>query len=204
MRIFRLIANACRGLQSEIYHWTAFMASNMPGYSGIWLRGKTAGRIFGFDGKGHYIKPGLKVMYRHKLTTGDRLRIAEGATIWAEGGVSLGSDVLIGPGVKIYSSRHSFDDPDTPIIQQGGVMKPILIEDDVWIGAAAVILLGITIGRGSVIAAGAVVSKSIPAYSLVAGNPARIIGSRRRERETNVSPLKDSGGALGDEILNKV
>lgn len=93
--------------------------------------------------------------------------------------ISIGNNVLIAERVQIIGGNHALDRADIPINQQGeGKQGAIIIEDDVWIGASSIILTGITIGKGSVIAAGSVVTKNVEPYSVVAGNPARFIKSR--------------------------
>jgi galactoside O-acetyltransferase len=112
------------------------------------------------------------------LTIGDRTQLNRGASIDSRGAVYIGRDVLIGPGVKLIAYQHRFDDKDVPVNRQGFVLDGIRIEDDVWIGANAVILAGVTLGKGSIVGAGAVVNRSFPAFSIVAGVPARVIGER--------------------------
>ena len=95
------------------------------------------------------------------------------------GGVTIGDYVSIGHGTSIISSNHGFADPDTPIQLQSSSYAPVTIADNVWIGAKATILAGVTLPSGTVIAAGAVVSKSIAEPDMiVAGVPARVIKSR--------------------------
>tara|TARA_B100000749_G_C18190003_1_gene367510 strand:- start:338 stop:640 length:303 start_codon:yes stop_codon:yes gene_type:complete len=90
--------------------------------------------------------------------------------------ICIGDDVLIGSGVHLYSSNHRFDQRDTPIASQGySPSEDLVIENDVWIGANAIILPGVRVGQHSVIGAGSVVSKSIEPYSVYAGVPARKI-----------------------------
>ncbi|WP_319586143.1 DapH/DapD/GlmU-related protein [uncultured Desulfobulbus sp.] len=98
------------------------------------------------------------------------------------GPVIIGKYVNMGPDVLIHTRNHKTDDP-TIIMQKQGfdVVKPVTIEDDVWIGERVIILPGVTIGQGSVIGAGAVVAKSIPPYSVAVGNPARVVKSRLKE-----------------------
>lgn len=103
--------------------------------------------------------------------------IGEFCVIRGGGGVHIGDRVYLSPMVHIYPSNHVFDDPEVPFIEQGITCQGVTIEDDCWIGAMVVILDGVTIGRGSVVAAGAVVTRSVPARSVVAGVPARIIRS---------------------------
>lgn len=94
------------------------------------------------------------------------------------GGVKIGNGVRIAHNVAVVSSNHVFKDRQVPIRLQGVTSEGITIEDDVWIGGAAQIMDGITIGRGSVIGAGTVVTRSIPAYSVAVGVPARVIKNR--------------------------
>jgi acetyltransferase-like isoleucine patch superfamily enzyme len=100
------------------------------------------------------------------------------SALYGGGKLVIGDYVKIGPQVKIFASNHTFKDRKTRIVDQGMDYKGICIEDDVWIGAGACILDGVTLHKGSVIAAGAVVTESTEAYSIAAGVPARIIGRR--------------------------
>ena len=95
------------------------------------------------------------------------------------GGVEIGKYVQVGPNTVIHSANHNFDDIDLPICKQGHTPKKVKIEDDVWIAAGCIILPGVTIGKGAVIAAGAVVTKDVEPYSVVAGAPAKKIKDRR-------------------------
>lgn len=86
---------------------------------------------------------------------------------------------MMGPNVIIYTQNHRTDRTDIPMREQGMCeIKPVTIEDDVWLGARVCILPGVTIGKGSIIGACAVVSKSIPPYSLAVGNPAKVVKTR--------------------------
>ena len=91
-------------------------------------------------------------------------------------GMQVGNFVMIGPNCSFLSVDHDFRDWKKPMLFQKVLMKPIKIEDDVWIGANVTVLGGVTIGRGAVVGAGAVVTKDVPDYALVVGNPARISG----------------------------
>lgn len=94
--------------------------------------------------------------------------------------VKIGKNVLMGPECYIYTRNHRFDDIDIPIIQQGfSEYKPVEIEDDVWIGSRVTILPGVKIEKGSVIGAGAIVTKDVPKYSVACGNPARVVKNRK-------------------------
>jgi len=99
-------------------------------------------------------------------------------TIYGLGSVSIGSYVAIASYSTVVASNHNFSDRDIYISLQGATGKGISIEDDVWVGANCVILDGVTVGKGSVIAAGSVVTKKVPDYSVVAVVPARLIKKR--------------------------
>lgn len=96
-----------------------------------------------------------------------------------KGPVTIGADVMMGPEVVVFTTDHAFDDASRPMREQGmSATRPVTIEDDVWIGQRALILPGVKVGRGSVIAAGAVVTKDVPPNCVVGGNPARVLRSR--------------------------
>ena len=86
----------------------------------------------------------------------------------------IGKNVMMGPECLIYTRNHRFD--KTKLKYDGYTeTRPVIIKDDVWIGARVIILPGVSIGRGSTVGAGAVVSKSVPEYSVVVGNPAKVV-----------------------------
>jgi acetyltransferase-like isoleucine patch superfamily enzyme len=96
----------------------------------------------------------------------------------AGGGIRIGNNVLIGQNVNLHSENHIFADEGHLIREQGVSYQGIVIEDDVWIGSKVTIVDGVQVGRGSIVGAGSVVTKSIPPYSIVVGVPAKVIGSR--------------------------
>jgi len=91
------------------------------------------------------------------------------------GPVTIGNDVILAQHIVASGLNHNYQDIQQPIHKQGVSVAPIVIEDECWIGANAVVTAGVTIGRHSVIAAGAVVTKDVPPYSVAVGNPARVI-----------------------------
>ena len=91
------------------------------------------------------------------------------------GPVKIGNNVNLAQGITVTALNHNFTDSTKRIDEQGVSTNPVTIEDDIWIGANAVILPGVNIGNHSVVAAGAVVTKDVPAHSLVAGVPAKVI-----------------------------
>jgi acetyltransferase-like isoleucine patch superfamily enzyme len=101
--------------------------------------------------------------------------VGEYSVIRGQGGVTIGDRVYTSPMTQIIAVNHIFDDPDKPFIEQGITAEGIVIEDDVWLGSAAVVTDGVHIGKGAVVAAGAVVTKDVPAHCVVGGVPARLI-----------------------------
>jgi acetyltransferase-like isoleucine patch superfamily enzyme len=99
-------------------------------------------------------------------------------TMYGHGDLTIGNGVLIGPQVTIIPANYGFKERDVPFRLQTPSMKGITIEDNVWIGAGVTVLDGCFIGEGSIIGAGAVVTKDVEPYSIVAGVPAKKIGSR--------------------------
>jgi acetyltransferase-like isoleucine patch superfamily enzyme len=93
--------------------------------------------------------------------------------------IDIGSNVAIGSGTHILAGGHSFEDPETPVIRQERISKGVVIEDNAWIGTGSKILDGVTVGRDSIVGAGSVVTKDVPAYTMVLGNPARVIQKRK-------------------------
>ena len=104
---------------------------------------------------------------------GDHTRIGLHNTII--GPVIIGNHVNLAQGITVTALNHNFEDSEKRIDEQGVSTSTVIIEDDIWIGANAVVLPGVTIGHHSVVAAGAVVTKDVPPHSLVAGVPAKII-----------------------------
>ena len=104
---------------------------------------------------------------------GDHTRIGLHNTII--GPVKIGNHVNLAQGITVTALNHNFNDAEKRIDEQGVSTNPVTIEDDVWVGANAVILPGVTIGNHCVVAAGAVVTKEVPPHSLVAGVPAKVI-----------------------------
>ncbi len=118
---------------------------------------------------------------KEKISIGDNFRSNSNVMINADigGEIIIEKNVIIGPNVVIRASNHRFSRLDIPIKEQGHNSGRILIREDVWIGANAVILPDVTIGKGAVVAAGAVVTKNVNDYEIVGGVPAKSIGFRR-------------------------
>jgi galactoside O-acetyltransferase len=127
-----------------------------------------------------FIYPGARLMHTYGIRAGRNLHMHGGAFIDARGGLTIGAHVLIGPNAVIVTSRHHWTDPSLPVVLQGHLPEPVVIGDDVWIGASAVITSGITVASGTVVGAGAVVTEDTAPYTIVGGVPARPIGERPR------------------------
>ena len=107
------------------------------------------------------------------MMIGDHTRIGLHNTII--GPVLIGNHVNLAQGITVTALNHIFENSEKRIDEQGVSTSAVVIEDDIWIGANAVVLPGVTIGHHSVVAAGAVVTKDVPPHSLVAGIPAKVI-----------------------------
>lgn len=119
--------------------------------------------------KNAHFNPGVYIGNRSSL----------GVACDLDGPVYIGDDVMMGPEVVVYTRNHKHDITDIPMIEQGYEdYKPVIIDNDVWIGRRVIILPGVQIGKGSIIAAGAVVTKSIEPFSICGGVPAKVIGKR--------------------------
>ena len=112
------------------------------------------------------------------ITIGNRTGIGARAFLAGQGGIIIGDDVITGPNVQIFSENHNFSDLTQTIKQQGVTKQTTVIGNNCWIGSSVTILAGVIIGDGCVIAAGSVVTKPVPANSVVAGVPAKVVKSR--------------------------
>jgi maltose O-acetyltransferase len=159
--------------------YAAWIFRYLPGFEGFALRyffyKLLCKRIEAFP----FIFPGAFFQHSYGIDAGKNLNVNRGVHIYGRGGVTLGDYVLIGPNVIIASSQHRYNMTDVPIMFQGHEKKRVIIGSDVWIGANAVILPGVTIGAGAIVGAGAVVTSDVEAYWIVGGVPARKIGERR-------------------------
>jgi acetyltransferase-like isoleucine patch superfamily enzyme len=121
----------------------------------------------------------LKGYYKNALTIGDNTWIGQNCFLHSAGNIRIGRNVGIGPHVKILTSRHKEQGIDLPILFSDLEFAEVVIADDCDIGIGSTILPGVSIGRGVQIGAGAVVTKSIPEFSVAVGVPAQVVRSRR-------------------------
>jgi maltose O-acetyltransferase len=130
-------------------------------------------RIFGKTGKGLWLQPPFYCDYGKNIELGDNVYFNFNCTVLDVAKVIIGSNVLIGPNVQIYTAGHPIDFRRRRRGLEFG--KSITIGNDVWIGGGAILCPGIRIGEKSVIGGGAVVTKNVPSGTVVGGNPARIL-----------------------------
>jgi acetyltransferase-like isoleucine patch superfamily enzyme len=120
----------------------------------------------------------LKAYHKGVMAIGDGTWIGQQCFFHSAGGLTIGKNVGIGPGVRIVTSAHRLDETDRPILHSTIEFAPVVIEDDADIGVGAIILPGVRIGRGVQVGAGAVVTRDVADFAIVAGVPARPTGSR--------------------------
>ena len=120
----------------------------------------------------------LKGYHRNELIIGDETWIGQQVFMHAAGGIRIGARVGIGPGVKILTSQHREAGREIPVLFAPVDVAPVVIEDDADIGVGAIVLPGVTIGKGAQVGAGSVVTQDVAPYHVVAGSPARFLRER--------------------------
>ena len=150
------------------------------------------GQLLGAMGEGCWIEPPLYVNRGSRITLGDHVYANTGLTVIDDTFVTIGSHVMLGPRVTISAASHPVD----PELRRQAYQYdlPVVLEENVWVGAGATILPGVTIGKNSVIGAGSVVDRDIPPDVVAAGVPCRVlreIGPRDREYYHKDWPVKD-------------
>lgn len=171
----RFIRRSCKELYKLIYYTATYP-------------------LYGRISPTSFVSPFAGIKDHRNIYLGNRTHIHRNAIIWCNlvsgidndigpgaclfGKVTMGSNIMIAPNVMIAGGNHGLVKDGLSMRLQPCTSIGIFIEDDVWIGANAVIVDGVTIGTGGVVGAGAVVTKSVPAYAIVAGNPAKIIRVR--------------------------
>ena len=138
-------------------------------------------QLLGSVGEQVFIRPPLWMDYGYQTTIGPRTFINYNAVILDVGRVTIGADVQIGPNVQLLTPTHPLD----PEIRRQALeaQRPITIEDNVWLGGGVIVCPGVTIGRDTVVGAGAVVTRDLPPGVLAVGNPARVVRSLTDQHE---------------------
>lgn len=168
--------------QSAFYRWlvallTEYLLNDVLPHIPSWsLRRFVMQRLKMRIGKNSFIMKHVYIMTPQQLTIGDYSHINRGCTLDARGTIKIGNNVSVSHNVSIMSGSH-----DCNSVNFRGRFLPIRIDDYVWIGTGAIILQGVTIGKGAVVCAGAVVTKDVGPYDVVAGIPAKTIKQRNKE-----------------------
>lgn len=150
-----------------------FQKINSLGEENAKERDKIFKELFGKTGKGLWIEPPFYCDYGYNIKLGNKVFMNFNCCILDVMEVNIGNNVFFGPNVQIYTATHPLDAKTRNSLLENA--KPINIGNSVWIGGGAIICPGVSIGDGSVIAAGAVVVKNVPPNVLVGGNPAKVI-----------------------------
>lgn len=175
------VRRAADGLRYLLYYG---VLTHLPrsyavgGSVGSRLRRAVAGPLLAQVGSDVNIETGAVFGSGGEVVLGDRSGLGVDAEI--HGPVTIGDDVMMGPRCTILTRNHRIGDVTVPMNQQGFAdYQPVVVEDDVWIGANVTIMPGVRIGTGSVLAAGAVVAHDVPPFSIVGGVPAKVLRDRR-------------------------
>ena len=186
----------------EIKDWIEFFIRNMPGKIGFLVRSQYYNKRLKKTFEKNRFESGLRIEFPKNIIIGSNSYFGLDCKIYAselsqikigsnvtfnsnvminargKGKILIGNNVLIGPNTVLRSNNHSFENKNKPITEQGMNDGEIFIEDDVWISSNSVILPNCKIGKGAIIAAGAVVTNNVDSYSIVGGVPAKELNRR--------------------------
>ncbi|MDA4116650.1 MAG: acyltransferase [Thaumarchaeota archaeon] len=161
-------------------YFSTKVAYNIGRLHGLKLRIFLYRRIGMKIGSNCVVRRGVYLGSPNELEIGDGSFIGR-ANLYCTGGVKIGKNVNISDGAVIITAKH---DVNSPAFE--ALYEPIVIDDWAWIATNAIVLAGVTVGEGAVVAAGAVVTRDVVPYSIVGGNPAKVIGERKRQGFTYV------------------
>ncbi|NQT71165.1 MAG: acyltransferase [Chloroflexi bacterium] len=205
--------NLIKFLLNELHTVISFWLRWMPGKTGAYLRYSIYQRRFKSCGKNINIPEGCTIRGFKNIELGNNIGIGLGSSVYSGlskgserivignnvffntnvminadmgGEIIVGDNVIVGPNVVIRASNHRYKNTNIPIREQGHKSGKIIINNDVWIGANSVILPDVTIEKGSIVAACAVVAKDVNAYTIVGGVPAKLIGTRKGSKQDKV------------------
>jgi maltose O-acetyltransferase len=159
-------------------------------FGGSWVRKTFYARMFKSFGKGGNIEEGIVFYGSNGIECGSNVCWGRNLVVQGAGGLKMGNNILIGPGCYIWTINHDFA-VENIYKEEKYILKPVIIEDNVWIAANVKIVPGVRIGSGSVIGMGSVVTKDVPPNCVVAGNPAKIVKMINRNNK-NVVELQPS------------
>ncbi len=181
-----MLSRIAGAVRSELLDWLRALLAAIPGAIGCTMRNL----FYGF-----HAQPGCRVLrdviiyFPERLVLGRDVGISSHSQLNAAGGIEIGDDTLIGPGCAIWSVNHRFEELDTPVRLQGYAPQPVTIGRDCWLAAHVTVLPGVQIGEGSIVAAGAVVTRSCEPGSILAGVPARAVGTRAGTKASHLETL---------------
>lgn len=121
---------------------------------------------------------GVRILCPSGVSIGNDTVVNIHTSLDGNGGLTIGSNVMIGPYCQILTANHCFERRDVPMKKQGIKTAPVVIEDDVWLGINVIVMPGVRIKTGAIVGANAVVTKNVESYHIVAGVPAKTIGIR--------------------------
>lgn len=161
------------------YESIAFLVFMLPRHKIFNLIKSNYLRIQGCQvGYGVTFYPGIRLSPGMNMQIGNHVDFAWGVIVTTKGGIKIGDRVLIGYNTQILSANHIIPPKRGKVFGSGHALKKVQIENDVWIGANCVVLPGVTIGTGAIVAAGSVVTKDVKPYTIVGGIPAKLIKER--------------------------
>lgn len=179
---------------NDRFDYLQLFLGEVPGYLGLLWRRKVYSRHFKSAGESLTVYQGVRIRNIHHMSVGDGVYLGLENSFQAGGGLTIGNNVAFGPGCKVWTVNHKFDDLETPIMDQGYDFKSVVIGDGVWMAANVFVMPGVEIPEGCIVAAGSVVGvKKYPPYSIISGNPARVIGNRIKNKEKEAETEKKEG-----------
>ena len=158
------------------------LITHLPGH---WMRLAFLRALGARLGRGVTVFRGTTVIGVQHLALGERVQVGFRVVLDARGGLSVSHDVLLSSDVQLLTARHNLDSPDFE-----REVEPIVIGDHAWVGTRAVVLAGVTVNRGGVVAAGAVATRDVPPRAIVGGVPARQVGERSGGLEYRLGGLR--------------
>jgi len=160
-------------------------------------------------GRNVQIAEGFTFLCSDRIRIGNDVYIGDQAYISATGGLTIGSGTIIGPKLAIYTSNHNYKEADAIPYDDAVLPLEVKIGENCWIGGNVVITPGVEIGEGCVVGAGSVVTRNFPAFSILGGNPAKVIGSRNKDhymrlkRQDRIYLALKSRGQMRPHLKNK-
>jgi len=165
-------------LQLEIESYLGWIVRGLPSFLGYFPRYLVYKLLFKKLDSFCFIQPNVFFSHTFRITCGKGLIVNSNTYFHALGGIEIGDNVLIGPNVVISSGEHGYKEGRKPVMWQKITPKKIIIERGVWLGANVVVMPGVIIAEGTIVGAGAIVTKSTKPFTIVAGVPAKKIGDR--------------------------